>query len=58
MPILLDHLTVDRWMSDSNQQLDEWLSDESDVNVVYWPVAKAVGNVKNDSSTLIEPTDV
>ena len=58
MPILLDHLTVDRWMSDSNQQLDEWLSDESDVNVVYWPVARAVGNVKNDSSKLIEPTDV
>jgi putative SOS response-associated peptidase YedK len=57
MPVLLTRETLRRWISETNQESEQWLQSAEHCNLVYWPVSTAVGNVKNDAPQLIEPID-
>ncbi len=58
MPVLLTSETASTWMNADNDELGDWLLDAPQPELLYWPVAKAVGNVRNDTSKLIEAIDV
>ena len=55
MPILLKPDTAEQWLYGSPQQ--DFLLQCEAPEVVYWPVDKAVGNVRNDHERLSEPVD-
>ena len=58
MPLLLTPASYDVWLNASTQELDEWWPSSPDPELIYWPVSRAVGNVRNNDERLIEPIDV
>ena len=55
MPIMLTPDTADDWLSGSSDK--QTLARNEQPNVIYYPVSKSIGNVRNDSPELIEPID-
>ena len=55
MPIMLTPESADNWLNgDADKQS---LVGSEPPNVIYYPVSKAVGNVRNDTPELMEPID-
>ena len=56
MPVLLTNDGVDTWLAPGAVNLDEIVAASQSVGPMQeWAVASAVGNVRNDNPTLIEP---
>jgi putative SOS response-associated peptidase YedK len=58
MPAILSRRDQEEWMSKEvtdSAQVERLLVPFQEADMVAWPVAKAVGNVRNDSPDLIEP---
>lgn len=56
MPVLLTSDSIDTWLAPGPVNLDEILAQAAQVTPLQeWAVASAVGNVRNDNATLIEP---
>jgi len=56
MPVMLNQASADNWLSGKADK-NNLLGTDSP-NVIYYPVSKAVGNVKNSSDSLIKPVDI
>ena len=57
MPVMLSQENASHWMSCDLEQADEFIRTLETPDVVYWPVAKLVGNVRNDYAKLCQPVD-
>jgi len=55
-PVILTPKTTNDWLSDQSGK--ENLTNQERPNVIYYPVSKAVGNIRNDSLNLTEPIDI
>lgn len=53
MPIMLTPDTAEDWLNGSTEK--PTLTNHDQPNVIYYPVSKSIGNVRNDSPELIEP---
>jgi putative SOS response-associated peptidase YedK len=57
MPVLLNPSQGDDWLNLNSVMDQNSLLTLDDPNVIYFPVSKAVGSVRNDSPELIKPID-
>jgi putative SOS response-associated peptidase YedK len=57
MPVLLSQENVSDWMNCEAQQAEEFIRETESPDVVYWPVDKSVGNVRNDYAQLCRAID-
>lgn len=55
MPVLLTPETAVDWLQSDGDE--SFLMDVATPDVVYWPVSKAVGNVRNNDENLSKPID-
>ncbi|NND00022.1 MAG: SOS response-associated peptidase [Gammaproteobacteria bacterium] len=58
MPILLTPETARHWLHCELDQTSDFLHQVESPDLVYWPVGRAVGNVRNDDQRLCEPVDI
>jgi putative SOS response-associated peptidase YedK len=54
MPVLLDPDSARQWLTSEVDQASKLLSDIESPDLVFWPVSRAVGNVRNDDKRLCE----
>lgn len=57
MPVLLTPQSASEWMQLENPLADDFLAETVSPDVVYWPVDKRVGNVRNNDPDLVKPID-
>ena len=57
MPVLLSAENALDWLTQPLESTQEFLSDVTTADVVYWPVSSAVGNVRNNDERLCQAVD-
>ena len=58
MPVLLTPDTASLWLSAAVDEAQPLLESVESPELVYWPIGRAVGNVRNDDRRLCEPVDI
>ena len=57
MPIMLSTENAQAWLNQPLESTQEFLSNVTSADVVYWPVSGAVGNVRNNDQRLCQAID-
>ena len=58
MPVFLTPETATLWLDATVDEAQRLLETVESPELVYWPVGRAVGNVRNDDQRLCEPVDI